>query len=100
MNDLVASITEETLEPENEVFEIQPDQIENVVLYQQLQFSQDPRTGEIETGIVQVPIPRAIVEGFKTRFGKEMAAENLELVIVKDKMFLAPYKRSSLIGFD
>lgn len=88
----------ETEQAEIPVHEIQPSQIDNVVLYQMLQFSQTPN-GEIQTGIIQVPVPRDLIETFQAQFGADMATENLKLVIVKGKAFLAPAKTSSLIGF-
>lgn len=80
------------------VHEIKPSQVDNLVLYQQLQFVQTP-DGEIQTGIIQVPVPRDLIEAFQAQFGADMATENLKLVIVKGKAFLAPAKTTSLIGF-
>lgn len=84
---------------EKTVHEIKPSDIANVVLYQQLIFQQLPN-GEVQTGITQVPVPKNIIESFQDRFGAEMEQENLKLVIVKGKAFLAPAKQSSLIGFN
>lgn len=81
---------------EPEIFEITDEQIEQVDLYQMLQFSQGP--DGVEIGVVQVPVPRVLIENFQKQFGDEMAKVNLRLVTYKGKVFLAPVKTTSLIG--
>lgn len=81
---------------EPEIFEITDEQIEQVDLYQMLQFSQGP--DGVEISVVQVPVPRVLIENFQKQFGDEMAKVNLRLVTYKGKVFLAPVKTTSLIG--
>lgn len=81
---------------EPEVFEITDEQIEQFDLYQMLQFTQGP--DGVEIGIVQVPVPRVLIENFQKQFGEEMAKVNLKLVSYKGQVFLAPVKTTSLIG--
>lgn len=81
---------------EPEVFTITDEQIEQYDLYQMLQFNQGP--DGVEIGIVQVPVPRVLIENFQKQFGDEMAKVNLKLVSYKGQVFLAPVKTSSLIG--
>lgn len=81
---------------EPEIFEITDEQIEQVDLYQMLQFSQGP--DGVEISIVQVPVPRVLIENFQKQFGDEMTKVNLRLVTYKGKVFLAPVKTTSLIG--
>jgi len=81
---------------EPEVFEITDEQIEQIDLYQMLQFHQ---TGEgVQISVVQVPVPRVLIENFQKQFGEEMAKVNLKLVTYKGQVFLAPVKTTSLIG--
>lgn len=84
---------------ETTVNEISPEQIKNIGLYQMLQFNQAP-DGRVSISVVQVPVPVAMIEQFQEQFGEEMAEENLKLVVYKGKIFLAPAKTSSLIGFN
>jgi hypothetical protein len=79
------------------VMEITDEQIENFVLYQQLQFGRTA-DGEIEIGVIQVPVPKVLIERFQEQFAGPMAEENLKLVTYRGKLFLAPVKTSSLIG--
>ncbi len=79
------------------VMKITDEQIENYVLYQQLQFGRTA-DGEIQIGVIQVPVPKALIDQFTTTFGSEMAQENLKLITYQGKLFLAPVKASSLIG--
>jgi hypothetical protein len=81
---------------EPEIFEITDEQIEQIDLYQMLQFHQ---TGEgVQISVVQVPVPRVLIENFQKQFGEEMAKVNLKLVTYKGQVFLAPVKTTSLIG--
>ncbi len=81
---------------ETETFEITDEQIEQFDLYQMLQFQQGP--DGVEISIVQVPVPRVLIENFQKQFGEEMAKVNLKLVTYKGQVFLAPVKTTSLIG--
>lgn len=81
---------------EPEVFEITDEQIEQIDLYQMLQFHQGPEG--VQISVVQVPVPRVLIENFQKQFGEEMAKVNLKLVTYKGQVFLAPVKTSSLIG--
>lgn len=54
-------------------------------------------TGEIQAGIVQVPIDLRIIEDFQTQMGDQLAEENMKFVILNGRAFLAPIKTSSLI---
>lgn len=53
--------------------------------------------GEIQAGIIQVPIDLRIIEDFQAQMGKQLAEANMKLVIVKGQAFLAPIQESSLI---
>lgn len=81
---------------EPEVFEITDEQIEQIDLYQMLQFHQTEEG--VQISVVQVPVPRVLIENFQKQFGEEMAKVNLKLVTYKGQVFLAPVKTSSLIG--
>ena len=81
---------------EPEVLTITDEQIEQFDLYQMLQFQQGPEG--VEISIVQVPVPRVLIENFQKQFGEEMAKVNLKLVTYKGQVFLAPVKTTSLIG--
>jgi len=81
---------------ETETFEITDEQIEQFDLYQMLQFQQGP--DGVEISVVQVPVPRVLIENFQKQFGEEMAKVNLKLVTYKGQVFLAPVKTTSLIG--
>lgn len=81
---------------EPEIFEITDEQIEQIDLYQMLQFHQTEEG--VQISIVQVPVPRVLIENFQKQFGEEMAKVNLKLVTYKGQVFLAPVKTSSLIG--
>lgn len=81
---------------EPEIFEITDEQIEQIDLYQMLQFNQSPEG--VQISVVQVPVPRVLIENFQKQFGDEMAKVNLKLVTYQGKVFLAPVKTSSLIG--
>ena len=81
---------------EPEVFEITDEQIEQIDLYQVLQFHQTEEG--VQISVVQVPVPRVLIENFQKQFGEEMAKVNLKLVTYKGQVFLAPVKTSSLIG--
>ena len=81
---------------ETETFEITDEQIEQFDLYQMLQFQQGP--DGVEISIVQVPVPRVLIENFQKQFGEEMAKVNLKLVTYKGQVFLAPVKTTSLLG--
>lgn len=81
---------------EPETFEITDEQIEQFDLYQMLQFQQGP--DGVEISVVQVPVPRVLIENFQKQFGEEMAKVNLKLVTYKGQVFLAPVKTTSLIG--
>lgn len=53
--------------------------------------------GEIQAGVIQVPIDLRIIEDFQAQMGKQLAEANMKLVIVKGQAFLAPIQESSLI---
>jgi ADP-glucose pyrophosphorylase len=79
-----------------ETIVITDEQIEQVDLYQMLQFHQTEEG--VQISVVQVPVPRVLIENFQKQFGEEMAKVNLKLVTYKGQVFLAPVKTSSLIG--
>jgi len=81
---------------EPEIFEITDEQIEQIDLYQMLQFHQSSEG--VQISVVQVPVPRVLIENFQKQFGEEMAKVNLKLVTYKGQVFLAPVKTTSLIG--
>jgi len=81
---------------EPEIVEITDAQVEQFDLYQMLQFHQGPEG--VDISIVQVPVPRVLIENFQKKFGDEMAKVNLKLVTYKGQVFLAPVKTTSLIG--
>lgn len=92
-------MTDEATETEIPTYEIPASEVSNFVLYQQLQFQRDPTDGSVQIGVIQVPVPRGLIEEFQSQFGEAMADENMKMVIVKGKAFLAPNKTTSLIGF-
>lgn len=52
--------------------------------------------GEIQAGIIQVPIDLRIIEDFQAQMGKQLAEANMKLVIVKGQAFLAPIQETSI----
>lgn len=90
---------EEVVEPE--VIQITPEQMEiqNLAAFCTIQVGQDPRTGELHMGIVQIPVPIDMINEFQSQMGEEMAKENMKFVVYKGKAFLAPVQTTSLIGF-
>ena len=53
--------------------------------------------GTIQAGIVPVPIDLRIIEDFQAQMGSQLAEENMKLVVVKGRAYLAPVQESSLI---
>lgn len=98
----------ETIVPANDNFEeepitiIDPEKmaIQGMGVFHTLQVGQNPMTGEIEMGIVQLPLPLDMVRAFQEQLGEEMAKENMKLVIYKGRIYLAPVRTSTLVGFD
>ncbi len=74
--------------------------IQGMGVFHTLQVGQNPQTGEIEMGIVQLPLPLDMVRAFQEQLGEEMAKENMKLVIYRGRIYLAPLRTSSLLGFD
>lgn len=88
-------------QPEVDLSQIDPEKlaIQNIGTFCTLQLGQDPVTGEIQMGIVQIPVPLDMVYAFQEQLGEAMAQENMKLVVYKGRVFLAPVKTTSLIGF-
>ena len=91
---------EEVVE-EVDLTQIDPEKlaIQNIGTFCTLQVGQDPTTGEIQMGIVQIPVPLDMIYAFQEQLGEAMAQENMKLVVYKGRVFLAPVKTTSLIGF-
>lgn len=91
---------EEVVE-EVDLTQIDPEKlaIQNIGTFCTLQVGQDPVTGEIQMGIVQIPVPLDMIHAFQEQLGEAMAQENMKLVVYKGRVFLAPVKTTSLIGF-
>lgn len=74
--------------------------IQGMGVFHTLQVGQNPMTGEIEMGIVQLPLPLDMIRAFQEQMGEEMAKENMKFVIYKGRIYLAPIRTSTLLGFD
>lgn len=87
--------------PDDGVTYISPEQmaIENWGRFCTLQVGQDPVTGEIQMGIIQIPVPIDMINAFQDRMGEEMAKENMKFVVYKGAVFLAPVRTTTLLGF-
>jgi len=86
-------------EQEIPVFTAEQMEIHNLANFCSLQVSQNPMTGEMQMGIVQIPVPIDMINAFQEQMGEEMAKENMKFVIYKGKAFLAPVKTTALLGF-
>ena len=93
--------TAEEVVEEVDLTQIDPEKlaIQNIGTFCTLQVGQDPTTGEIQMGIVQIPVPLDMIYAFQEQLGEAMAQENMKLVVYKGRVFLAPVKTTSLIGF-
>lgn len=96
----VTPVTEEVVD-EVDLSQVDPEKlaIQNIGTFCTLQVGQDPTTGEIQMGIVQIPVPLDMIYAFQEQLGEAMAQENMKLVVYKGRVFLAPVRTTSLIGF-
>lgn len=88
---------EETPQPAAETDNVQLDKNVKPGTFVTLQFGANPETGQLEVGVVQIPVDLRVIEKLQEMLGPDLADENMKFVIFENKAYLAPIKTSALI---